>query len=185
MKALVLIDIQNDYFPGGKMGLVGSEQAGKNAGRLLAAFRRNKAPVFHVRHISVHPGATFFLPDTAGAGIHASVQPVDGEIVITKHYPNAFRETTLLRQLREAGADTLVFAGMMTHMCIDTAIRAAFDLGFTCVVAHDACATLDLAFGGKTVPADSVQTACMATLGWMFAKVEDTERVVNSFSDIK
>jgi nicotinamidase-related amidase len=66
---------------------------------------------------------------------------------------------------------------MMTHMCIDTAVRAAFDLGFTCLVAHDACATLDLEFGGKTVPAESVQSAYMASLGWMFAKVDDTENL--------
>jgi len=175
MKALVLIDIQNDYFPGGKMELVGSEEAGKQAGRLLAAFRAKKAPVFHVQHISMHPGATFFLPDTNGVNLHASVLPLEGEAVVTKHLPNAFHETTLLRQLREAGADTVVFAGMMTHMCIDTAVRAAFDLGFACLVAHDACATRDLAFGGKTVPADDVQAAFMAALGWIFAKVESTE----------
>jgi nicotinamidase-related amidase len=175
MKALVLIDIQNDYFPGGKMELVGSEEAGKNAGKLLAVFREKKAPVFHVRHISVHPGATFFLPDTDGVRFHTSVEPVDGEIVVTKHYPNAFRETTLLRQLREAGIDSLVFAGMMTHICVDSAVRAAFDAGFSCLVAHDACATLNLAFGDKTVPADSVQAAYIAALGWIFAKMEDTE----------
>jgi nicotinamidase-related amidase len=175
MKALVLIDIQRDYFPGGKMELVGSEEAGKQAGRLLAAFRAKKAPVFHVQHISTHPGATFFLPDTNGVDFHASVLPLEGETVVTKQYPNAFHETTLLRQLHETGVDTLVFAGMMTHMCIDTAVRAAFDLGFTCQVAHDACATRDLAFGGKTVPADDVQAAYMAALSWIFAKVENTE----------
>ena len=175
MKALVLIDIQNDYFPGGKMELVGSEQAGQHAGRLLAGFRAKKAPVFHVQHISTHPGATFFLPDTNGVKIHASVLPLQGEAVVAKHYPNAFHETTLLRQLRESAVDTLFFAGMMTHMCVDTTVRAAFDLGFICLVAHDACATLDLAFGGKTVPADNVQAAYMAALNWIFAKVEKTE----------
>jgi len=177
MKALVLIDIQNDYFPGGKMELVGSEKAGQNAGRLLAGFRAKKAPVFHVQHISVHPGATFFLPNTDGVNIHASVQPLKGEVVINKNYPNAFHETTLLRQLRESSIDTLVFAGMMTHMCVDTAVRAAFDLGFTCLVAHDACATCDLTFGDKTVSADNVQTAYMSALSWIFAKVEDTETI--------
>ena len=175
MKALVLIDIQNDYFPSGEMKLAGSEQAAQHAGRLLASFRAKKAPVFHVQHISMHPGATFFLPGTNGANIHASVLPLKGEVVVTKHYPNAFHETTLLRQLRESAIDTLVFAGMMTHMCVDTAVRAAFDLGFTCLVAHDACATRDLTFGDKTVSAENVQAAYMAALSWIFAKVEDTE----------
>ena len=180
MKALVLIDIQNDYFPGGKMELVGSEQAGEYAGRLLAAFREKKAPVFHVQHISMHPGATFFLPNTNGVNFHASVLPLKGETVVTKHYPNAFHETTLLRQLREAGIDTLVFAGMMTHMCIDTAVRAAFDFGFTCLVAHDACATCDLVFGGRTVAADDVQAAYMAALRWIFAQVENTDTLCST-----
>jgi len=175
MKALVLIDIQNDYFPGGRMELVGSEQAGLHAGRLLASFRAKKAPVFHVQHVSMHSGATFFLPNTNGVNLHASVLPLEGEVVVTKHYPNAFRETMLLRQLRELSIDTLFFSGMMTHMCVDTAVRAAFDLGFTCLVAHDACATRDLVFGDKTVSADNVQAAYMASLNWIFAKVETTK----------
>ena len=175
MKALVLIDIQNDYFPGGEMELAGSEQAGQQAGKLLAVFRAKKAPVFHVQHISMHPGATFFLPGTNGVNIHASVLPLQGEAVVTKHYPNAFHGTTLLRQLREAAIDTVFFAGMMSHMCIDTTVRAAFELGFTCCVAHDACATRDLDFDGKTVSADKVHLAYMAALNWIFAKVENTE----------
>ena len=175
MKALVLIDIQNDYFPGGKMELAGSEQAGKHAGRLLACFRARQAPVFHIQHVSTHPGATFFLPDTNGVNIHASVLPIKAETVVTKHYPNAFHKTALLQHLHESAIDTLFFAGMMSHMCIDTSVRAAFDLGFTCLVAHDACAALDLSFGGKTVSADNVHAACMAALNWIFAKVENTE----------
>jgi nicotinamidase-related amidase len=157
------------------MELVGSEQAGQHAGRLLASFRAKKAPVFHVQHISIHPGATFFLPNTNGVNLHASVLPLEGEAVVTKQYPNAFHETTLLRQLRASAIDTLFFAGMMSHMCIDTTVRAAFDFGFTCLVAHDACATRDLAFGGTTVSADYVQAAYMAALSWIFAKVETTE----------
>ena len=177
MKALVLIDIQNDYFPGGKMELVGSELAAQRAGRLLADFRAKKAPVLHVQHISVQPGATFFLPNTNGVNLHSSVLPIKGEVVVTKNFPNAFRDTTLLRQLRELKINTLVVTGMMTHMCIDTSVRAAFDLGFTCHVAHDACATRDLNFGGQTVSADNVQAAYMAALNGIFAKVENTENL--------
>lgn len=175
MKALVLIDIQNDYFPGGKMELVDSEQAAEHARRLLASFRANKAPVFHVQHLSTRPGATFFLANTDGVNLHRTVLPCQGETIVSKNYPNAFYETTLLWQLRELEVDTLYFAGMMTHMCVDTTVRAAFDFGFTCLVAHDACATRDLTFNGKNVAADQVQTAYMAALNGMFAKVERTE----------
>ena len=180
MNALLLIDIQNDYFPDGKMELVDSEQAGKHAGKLLAAFREKKLPVFHVQHISARAGATFFLPGTRGVDVHASVAPLAGEVVVTKNYPNAFHKTTLLQQLRELAIDSLIIAGMMTHMCVDTTVRAACDLGFACTVAHDACATRDLTFGDATVPAHDVQTVYMASLNGLFAKVEGADTLCGS-----
>lgn len=170
-QALLIVDIQNDYFPGGRMELVGSREAGAQAGRLLRAFRERGEPVIHVQHVSKRPGATFFLPDTEGVKIHESVAPLESETVVTKHFPNAFRETTLLEILRAAEIKRLVIAGMMTHMCIDTTTRAAADLGFENVLAHDACATRDLGFGDAKVPARDVQTAFIAALNGAFAKV--------------
>ena len=178
--ALVLIDLQNDYFPGGAMELVGSDAAVANAAQLLAAFRRAKAPVVHVQHIAKRPGATFFLPGTPGAEIHAAVRPAAGETLVVKHFPNAFRETTLLDALRAAGATRIVFAGMMTHMCVDTTVRAAADLGFACDLAHDACATRDLAFGGRTVDAASVHLAYVAGLNGAFANVRSAQELTGA-----
>lgn len=175
--ALLLIDIQNDYFPGGAMELVGSREAGEQAGTLLAAFRDKGLPVIHVQHISTRAGATFFLPDTPGIEIHSCVAPREGETVVRKHFPNGFRETPLLAHLRERGITRLVIGGMMTHMCVDTTTRAAADLGFECVLAHDACATRALAFGGSTVAAADVQTAFMASLNGAFARVQSTAEV--------
>jgi nicotinamidase-related amidase len=169
--ALLIIDIQNDYFPGGRMELVGSPAASLEAKALLQAFRARGLPVIHVQHLSTRPGATFFLPDTEGVRIHESVQPAAGETVVTKHFPNAFRETGLAETLRERGIDALVIAGMMSHMCIDTSTRAAADAGFACTLAHDACATRDLAFGGATIPAAQVHAAFMAAMNGAFAKV--------------
>jgi nicotinamidase-related amidase len=123
--ALVLIDLQNDYFPGGAMELVGADAAVAQARVLLDAFRMRSLPVFHVQHIAKQPGATFFLPDTPGVDIHAAVVPVACEAVVTKHFPSSFRETALLEHLRDAGASKLVIAGMMTHMCVDTTVRVA------------------------------------------------------------
>ena len=60
--ALLLIDIQNDYFPGGRFSLPGAEQAGAQAGRLLAAFRERGGPVVHIQHESVRPGRLFSCP---------------------------------------------------------------------------------------------------------------------------
>lgn len=169
--ALVLIDLQNDYFPGGAMELVEPEAAVANAAQLLAAFRARGLPVFHVRHECTGPDAPFFLPGTGGAEIHAAVRPHPNELVFTKHFPNSFRETPLLESLRTVGATRLVFAGMMTHMCVDTTVRAAADLGFDCALAHDACATTSLQFGDTRAEAAQVQAAYLAALADGFATV--------------
>jgi len=175
--ALLLIDIQNDYFPGGAMELAGSVEAGQRAAALLAAFRGKGLPVIHVQHFSTRPGATFFLPDTRGVEIHDSVAPLAGETVVRKHFPNSFRETELLDQLRRRGVGELVVAGMMTHMCVDTTVRAAFDLGFGSQLAHDACATRALAFGGATVAAADVHNAFLASLNGLFARVRSAAEI--------
>ena len=176
-QALVLIDLQNDYFPGGTMELVGAERAVERAATLLDAFRRKGLPVFHIQHIATRPTATFFLPGTAGAEIHRGVQPGVGERVVTKHFPNGFRETTLLEDLRSAGASKLTFAGMMTHMCVDTTVRAAADLGFECSLAQDGCATRALQFGAQTIDADKVQLAYLAGLNGAFASVRPAQEL--------
>jgi nicotinamidase-related amidase len=175
--ALLLIDIQNDYFPGGAAELEGSTQAGVVAGELLQEFRRRDLPVIFIQHISVRPGATFFLPDTAGAQIHASVLPHDGETVFVKHFPNSFRETGLADYLHKHGIRKLVIAGMMTHMCVDSTVRAAFDAGFECTLVHDACATKALKFQDHVMPAKVVHESFLAALG-MFAAVKDSAAVV-------
>ena len=175
--ALLIIDIQNDYFPGGAMTLVGPDSAAAKAAKLLGAFRARRAPVIHVQHLSVRPGATFFIPNTRGAEIHESVRPQAGETLVQKNFPNAFRETKLLEHLRASKIDQLVIAGMMTHMCVDTTTRAAADLGLACSLAHDACATKELAFNGTKVAAENVQASYMAGLNGLFAKVLTAEEL--------
>ncbi len=176
--ALLIVDIQNDYFPGGRMVLDGAVEASLNAAALLSAFRGLKLPLVHVRHVSKHAGATFFLPGSEGAEIHKSVAPLTGETVIEKNYPNSFRQTELLEHLRKGQIERLVIAGMMTHMCIDTTTRAACDLGFDLQLAHDACATKSLSFGGVEVPASLVHNAYIAALDGTFAKAMRSEDLI-------
>lgn len=169
--ALLLIDLQNDYFPGGRMELEGSLQASLRAKDILDVCRAAGLPVFHIQHISAQKGATFFLPDTEGVRIHENVKPLPEETVIRKHYPNSFRDTSLLEELKKREADRLIICGMMTQMCVDATVRAAFDHGFACVVIHDACAARSLSFSGLTIPADQVHGAFMAALGSVYARV--------------
>jgi nicotinamidase-related amidase len=175
--ALIVIDIQNDYFPGGRMELEGSPEASAQAAKLLERFRARGLPLVHIQHVSNRPGASFFLPDSEGVNIHASVAPRAGETVLQKHFPNSFRGTRLLEHLRAEGADHLVIAGMMTRMCVDATTRAAFDLGFSCSLAHDACATRALAFGAQRVPAAQVHAAFVAALGGLYAKVQNAAAI--------
>ncbi len=176
-KALLIVDIQNDYFPGGKMELDGSEAASLRARELLASFRERRMPVIHIQHVSVRPGATFFLPDTDGVRIHTNVAPAAQETVIQKHFPNGFRDTSLLDHLRQHDIRELVIAGMMTHMCIDATTRAAADLGFPCLLAHDACATRSLAFAGTMVPAAHVHGSFLAALHGTYATVRSANEL--------
>ena len=169
-QTLLIIDIQNDYFPGGRIELAGAMQAAENARKVLDHFRANKLPVIHIQHIALQPAATFFLPGTPGAEIHPLVAPLAGETIFQKHYPSSFRETGLLEHLKAQGITELVVVGMMTHMCVDTTVRAAFDLGFKCTVIHDACATLTLRFDEVSVPPQQVQASYIAALGAVFAQ---------------
>lgn len=178
-KALLIIDIQNDYFENGAMELVGAEQASEKAKLILEKFRNEKSPIIHIQHIAEGTGATFFLPDTKGAEIHNDLKPQKNEKVIVKHYPNSFRETELLAYLKAQNISEIVICGMMTHMCVDTTTRAAYDHGFTCTLIGDACATKDLEFGTMKVDSNEVQISYLAALHGTFANVIFTQQYLS------
>jgi len=179
---LLLIDIQNDYFPNGKMELSGMVEAADNCSSLLQLFRDRMLPLIHVQHLSTRPDAAFFLPDTEGAAINERVRPLESESVVEKHFPNSFRETELLAMLQAQGIDTLVICGAMSHMCIDATTRAAFDLGFSCMVAEDSCATRSLSFGNREVSASDVHASFMAALSVPYAQVLSTKEIINKLA---
>src|SRR5687768_1977643 len=107
-RALVLIDIQNDYFPGGKWTLSGIEAVADNAGRILAAARAAGDLVIHVRHEFPTSDAPFFTPGSAGAQIHPKARNLEGEPVVLKHHVNSFRETDLKALLDRNGIEEVV-----------------------------------------------------------------------------
>jgi len=178
-EGLLLIDIQNDYFEKGAMTLVNSDKACANVKHLLDRFRSEKLPVIFIQHIAANPAATFFLPDTAGAEIHPSIQPIDGEKVIVKHFPNSFRGTGLMDYLQANNITDLVICGMMTHMCVDATTRAARDLGFNITVIGDACATRNLEINGEIVNAKDVQNSFLAALNYFYSSVKTTSQYLN------
>jgi nicotinamidase-related amidase len=177
-RALLIVDIQNDYFPGGAFPLVEPEAAAAAARRLLDSFRASGEPVVHLRHVWDAPDAEFMRPGTPGVEIHPEVAPAAGEPVIDKDAPNGFLRTPLEQTLRKLGAGKLVIAGMMTSMCVDATARAAADLGFDVTVAADACAAADLEFGGVAVPAAAVNAAFLAALADSYGDVVSADELV-------
>jgi nicotinamidase-related amidase len=162
--ALLIIDIQKDYFPGGKMELVNPMEAAKKAYLLLQCFREHNGHHVHIQHVALKPDATFFISGDRGTDIHDAVAHFEGEPLVQKHYPNSFRETNLLEMLKGWGVERVVVCGMMTHMCVDATVRAAADLGFQVLLAEDACATRDLKYGETLIPAEQVHKAFLAAL---------------------
>lgn len=181
--ALLLIDIQNDYFEEGKNPLTGSFEASLNAKELLKYFRAKAWPVVYIQHVANREAATFFVPGTDGVEIHDNVKPLVDEKIFVKHYPNSFRETGLNDYLLANGINDLVICGMMTHMCVDATVRAAKDLGYDCTIIKDACATKNLQIKSRTVKAEEVQTAFLAALSYYYSVVVSTETYLNGLKE--
>jgi nicotinamidase-related amidase len=170
---LLIIDIQEFYFPGGKTQLENAEMAGTNAGLILDRFRESGLKVYHVRHN--------FEP---GGNIHPYVKPLEGEEVISKAQVNAFLDTDLLEILESDSIQQLVICGMQTHMCVEAAVRAAHDLGFDCILVGDACATRALQYEEQIISAKNVQSSTLQTLQGTYARVITTTEFLRDFNQI-
>lgn len=169
MKALVIIDMQNDYFPGGRLPLWGVRRAGKRVASLLTEYREAGLPIIHVRHVMSTDRASdphaFFIEGTKGADIHPLALPQPNEPVLTKRVPNSFTGTGLHDLLREKGITELHIAGAMTNMCVDTTVRAAFDLGYKIILHERACAARGV------LGTNILHFLTVKTLGSVFATV--------------
>lgn len=185
-RALILVDIQLDYFPGGEYPLIGPEEAAASARTVLDAFRAAGEPVVHIFHVATEPEATFFRPETPGLAFHPLVAPIEAETVLEKHEPNSFIGTGLQKHLSDAGITDLVIVGMMSSMCIDSTTRAAQELGFDVTVVSDACAAPDLSFGDQVIPGSIVHASFMAALDGSFAAVVSSADLLGSlgFADL-
>lgn len=172
---LVLIDIQNDYFKGGNMELFEAEKAAAQAKKVLDLFRSNNWLIFYIKHVNMNKNGTFFIPETPGVDIYKDVYPKNQEPVIIKHAPDSFFQTELKKKLEEENVGNLVICGMMTHMCIDTTVRAARNFGYNVTLIEDACTTRDLIWNENKIPASTVQKTFMAALNGAFADIKTAD----------
>lgn len=170
--ALLLIDIQYFYFSGAKQPLLNSEEASLNAQKLLTHFRNTDQLVIHVRHNA-----------NTGGEIHENVAPLETEKVISKNSVSSFKDTDLLAYLKKHKIKSLVIGGMMTHMCVEAAVRAASDFGFEVTLIQDACTTRTLKFGDKEISAEDVHNSTLASLSGYYARVIDTKTFLKDFNN--
>lgn len=151
--ALLIIDIQDFYFSGGKMELVNPQAAADKAVLLLDYFREKGMPVIHIKHES-----------STQSDIQSTIKPVEGEKIITKKEISSFNGTDLNDYLKSLGVKNLVVCGMQTNMCVEGAVRAGYDLGYKITLIHDACAARDLKWENEIIPAKMVHLSTLVTL---------------------
>lgn len=166
---LVLIDCQHTYTQG-VMELDGVAAALDQAAALLERARSAGIPIIHIQH-SDGPGSLYDVEGESGA-IVPQVAPREGEPIVVKQYPNSFVQTDLDERLKALGASNLVLAGFMTHMCVNSTARGAFNLGYAPTVVAAATATRSLPdVYGKPLPANVIQDASLAAMSDLFAIV--------------
>ncbi len=180
-QALIIVDVQQEYFLGGKLELYEPEKALEQIQKTLRLFREREWPVFFIRHVGIPGKASIFIPGTMGVELHPELIPHGEEIVLDKHFPNSFLKTGLCERLTALKIERLVVCGMMTHMCIDTTVRAAQDHGFPVTLLEDACTGTALKWGDALVPYPTVHAAMMASLNGTFAAVKKTDLFLQEY----
>jgi nicotinamidase-related amidase len=179
-EALLVIDIQNDYFENGAMELQNANDALNNIKKVIEEFRKQKKDIVYIQHISLDPKIGVFLPNTHGAEIHDSIKPLSDEKIVVKHFPNSFRGTDLQKHLQEKHIEKLIITGMMTQNCVDSTTRCAKDLGYECVVLSDTCATTNLPLNGEIISAENINKSFLVAFTLYYAEVKSTKEYLQS-----
>ncbi|MUG08909.1 isochorismatase family protein [Commensalibacter sp. ESL0366] len=168
---LIIIDLQNDYYPNGKFPLFNMNSVGKSSMKVLAAARQHHIPVIHIQHQFPMKDAPFFVQHTEGVKINKDVKPLDNEICITKNYPNAFKGTELKSVLDRHNYKNLIVIGAMSQMCVDATVRTALDYGYQVTLIPDCIASKEITFNDVEVPAPKVHAAMLWILSFAGAKI--------------
>jgi len=179
--ALIIIDLQNDYFGSikdAKWPLYKTEKAAENTLKILTKAREKNLKIVHVRHEFQGDNPPFFAPNTKGSTIHESLTPKENESQVLKNGVNAFLNTDLKAILDESNITNVIIVGAMSYMCIDAVTRAASDYGYNCFLAHDACATSNIEFNGVKVEAKLAHATIMAALSFAYANVQTSEEIL-------
>ncbi|MFW3589445.1 cysteine hydrolase family protein [Vagococcus fluvialis] len=163
-KALLIIDVQNDYFKHGKMELHLPEEALMKINKLEDYFIEKKQPIIYVQHIKEQGSTDFFERGTKGVLLHEKLKINSSSIIIEKQFPNSFFKTNLKEVLETLDIQQVIITGMMTHMCIDSTTRASKEYGYDPILISDATATKSLTFKNHEINAENVQLSFLSAL---------------------
>ncbi len=180
--ALVLVDLQNDYFSEGRFELENTNQAAKQAKSLLTHFRAQALPVIHIQHIFEDENASFFCANTQGVEIEVSVKPIAREPIVIKHQIDSFIDTSLEQTLVELGIERLVIVGAMAQACVQTICRSATNKGYPCEVISDAIAAPKLGYGEFSFSGAELVAANLLSLSFGGAEIKSTQTWLNENS---
>ena len=176
---LLLIDLQK-AIDHPDWGVRNNPSAEDEIRRLLAHWRAENWPVWHVRHDSSEP-ASHYRPGQPGHDFKPEVVPLPGEPVIAKRTNNAFIGTGLEERLREGGHTSLVVAGVITNNSVETTVRMAGNLGFETYLVADGCFTFGrLDWDGRARSADEVHAMSLANLHGEYCTVVSTNELLDA-----
>lgn len=181
-RALLVIDVQNEYFTG-KLPVTYPSGSLDNITRAIKAAHTNNIPVIVIQHTAPQKDSKTFRKGTKEWELHPQIAGEKYDHIIEKTLPGSFTGTDLEAWLRERNIDTLVIAGYMTQMCCDTTARQAVHLGFSVEFLSDATGTLQISNYAGTVTAEELHKAILVTQAMRFSEVLTTEEWISSMLD--
>ncbi|KAI8890291.1 Isochorismatase hydrolase [Backusella circina FSU 941] len=183
-EALIIVDVQNDYFPNGKFPTWQPEETAEQIKILINKFRNENKEVIYVIHHSTdeqRKTLDFFEPGSWGAEIHDSVKPLPSEKVFIKEYSDSFVGTDLTEYLKSKSIDTTIVVGMMIHNCVNATAYSSTDLGFKTIVVDEAVNTMDLKYNeNEVIPAEVLKKSFLAGIQFAYAKLRTMAQILDT-----
>jgi nicotinamidase-related amidase len=178
-RALIVIDVQNEYFTG-KLPVTYPEDSFQNIHNAIDSANKNEIPVILIQHSKLEEDAVTFKKGSHEHDIHEEILKRDYDIIIEKNLPGSFTGTELESWLKENNIDIVTICGYMTQMCCDTTARQAMHLGFNVEFLNDATGTLDISNSAGEINAEELHKAVLITQAMIFSKVVSTKEWIHN-----
>jgi nicotinamidase-related amidase len=180
-RALLVIDVQNEYFSGA-LPITYPLGSMDNILKVMKAAKQNGILVIAIQHTALLKDSKTFVKGSFQWELHEEIKRAGYDYIIEKNLPGSFTGTDLEMILKENGIDTLVICGYMTQMCCDTTARQAFHLGFSVEFMSDSTGTLDISNYAGSVSAQELHRSILVTQAMRFSKVINSEDWIKSIS---